>query len=393
MDTYAPPLRRSAQGSTQHEAALQLLEAQLPHLVDTSPRNTLAHPAFWQLASAAAASSPGLTEDLTLLGYDLAAAAAVGQQQLQQVQQLLGLDATQLQQQLASQLSLSDNTFPPEHRATLMQAEAASAPARALLGQLQLIEVLAACLGLSAVQLSLPPSSSELFRRLTGRASAAPAISEQLSSVIRAAGPALVAAVSKLPASSLEQPGVAGLMQLLDRQPELQVSWCCVCQGQMPQGQVHRAGLFQQDSLGCTKGHSCQSLPCCCSVCDCYNFTSIDCCAPTHPLTHPPLQAVAQALAAWRAEAAAAGSLPVLVSLCQSEVAGLSSAAAEAVGRHVMQLQAQARLLTRQAAAGQLDLAGLGPAEADALAWQVHTGGVSAAEDLVGLVLVQVRTR
>lgn len=111
------------------------------------------------------------------------------------------------------------------------------------------------------------------------------------------------------------------------------------------------------------------------------------------PPTHPPPQAVAQALASRRAEAAAAGSLPVLVSLCQSEVAGLSTAAAEAVGRHVMQLQAQARLLTRQAAAGQLDLAGLSPAEADALAWQVHTGGVSAAEDLVGLVLVQVRTR
>jgi hypothetical protein len=107
----------------------------------------------------------------------------------------------------------------------------------------------------------------------------------------------------------------------------------------------------------------------------------------------PPLQAVGQALTAWRSEAAAAGSLPVLVSLCQSEVAGLSTAAAEAVGRAVMQLQAQARLLTRQAPAGQLDLAGLGPAEADALAWQVHTGGVSAAEDLVGLVLVQVSSR
>jgi hypothetical protein len=228
-------LRRSAQGGSEREAALQLLEQQLPNLVDTSPRNTLAHPAFWQLASAAATSSPGLTEDLTLLGYDLPAAVALGQQQLQQVQQLLGLDAAQLQQQLASQLGTSSNTFLPEHRATLMQAAASSAPARALLGQLQLIEVLAAALGLSAVQLTLPTSSSELVRRLTGRASAAPAISEQLSSAIRAAGPALVAAVSQLPASSLEQPGVAGLLQLMDRQPELQVRRESVlCQGKGP---------------------------------------------------------------------------------------------------------------------------------------------------------------
>lgn len=102
------------------------------------------------------------------------------------------------------------------------------------------------------------------------------------------------------------------------------------------------------------------------------------------------LQGVAEALRAWRAEAAASGSLPVLTSLCQSEVAGLSTAAAESVGRHVMQLEAQARLLVRQAAAGQLDLAGLGAAEADALAWRVHTGGQQAAEEVVELVLMQV---
>lgn len=103
------------------------------------------------------------------------------------------------------------------------------------------------------------------------------------------------------------------------------------------------------------------------------------------------LQALQKALVAWRAEAAAAGCLPVLSSLSQAEVAGLSAGQAEAVGRLVMQLEAQGRLLLRQAAAGQLDLAGCSPDVAAALAWKVHTGGPHAAEDLVELVMVQVR--
>jgi hypothetical protein len=105
-----------------------------------------------------------------------------------------------------------------------------------------------------------------------------------------------------------------------------------------------------------------------------------------------PMQALHQAVTAWRAEASAAGSLPVLSSLCQSEVSGLSAGQAEAVGRQVMQLEAQARLVMRQAAAGQLDLTGLGPEEADALAWRLHTGGAQAAEELVELILMQVTT-
>lgn len=104
----------------------------------------------------------------------------------------------------------------------------------------------------------------------------------------------------------------------------------------------------------------------------------------------PLFQALHKALTAWRAQAAAAGSLPVLTTLTQSEVSGLSKAQADAVGRHIMQLEAQGRLLLRQAAAGQLDLAGLSAGEADALAWKVHTGGAQAAEELVELVLVQV---
>jgi hypothetical protein len=203
---------------------LTRLEQQLPHLVDTSPRNTLAHPAFWQLAQAAGGSTPGLAEDLALLGYDLTAAGAVGQAQLQLVQQLLGLDAAQLQQQLLTQLQTSSNILLPDQRPQLQQAVSSSAPARALLGQLQLIEVLSACLGLPAVQLCLAPSSSEVVRRLTGRAGTPAAISQQLVDTITAAAPALVSAVSQLSASSLAQPSVAGLLQLMESKPELTVS-------------------------------------------------------------------------------------------------------------------------------------------------------------------------
>jgi hypothetical protein len=215
---------------------LTRLEQQLAHLVDTSPRTTLAHPAFWQLAQAAAGSNLGLAEDLVLLGYDLTAAAAVGQAQLQQVQQLLGLDAAQLQQQLVTQLQTSSNILLPDQRPQLQQAVSSSAPARALLGQLQLIEVLSACLGLPAVQLCSAPSSLEVVRRLTGRAGTPAATSQQLAATITAAAPALVSAVSQLSASSLVQQDVAGLLQLMRSKPELTVShsrvqthgWCCV---------------------------------------------------------------------------------------------------------------------------------------------------------------------
>lgn len=107
--------------------------------------------------------------------------------------------------------------------------------------------------------------------------------------------------------------------------------------------------------------------------------------------TNPCVQALHKALTSWRAEAAAAGSLPVLTSLTQAEVSGvLSQVQADAVGRAVMQLEAAARLCVRQAAACRLDLAGLSPSEVDALAWRVHTGGQQAAEELVELLLVQV---
>lgn len=95
-------------------------------------------------------------------------------------------------------------------------------------------------------------------------------------------------------------------------------------------------------------------------------------------------------LTAWRAEAAAAGNLPILTSLTQAEVTALSKAQAQAVARHVVQLEAHGRLLLRQAAAGQLALQELASDDAAALAWKVHTGGPAAAEDLVGLVLMQV---
>lgn len=108
------------------------------------------------------------------------------------------------------------------------------------------------------------------------------------------------------------------------------------------------------------------------------------CCAPLV------LQALHTALTAWRAEAAAAGSVQMLTSLTQAEVLGLSDTQAEAVRRQVMQLEAQGRLLLRQAAAGHLDVSQLTPDETAALAWKAHTQQASAVEELVQQVLAQV---
>lgn len=130
-------------------------------------------------------------------------------------------------------------------------------------------------------------------------------------------------------------------------------------------------------------------------------FAVVECAVRVHsvcPQTHGhgkllvvlSLQALSQALTSWREAAAAAGSLPVLASLTQAEVSALSAAQAEAVTRHILGLEAQGRLLMRQAAAGQLVLSQLSASDADALAWKVHTGGTAAAEELVQLLLQQV---
>lgn len=188
-----------------------------------SPRNILSHPAFWHLAQAAANGHPGLPEDLLLMGYNLDAAVAACSQQLQQVEQLLGLQAATLQQQLATQAKVSSHLLLPEHHQQLLRAVSGNAAARTSLAQLQLLQVLAACLGLSGVQVCLAPSSFEVVRRLTGHGPEPHSLPQQLSSALQAAAPALLSAVSQLPASSLAQPGVPGLLQLLDSKPELQV--------------------------------------------------------------------------------------------------------------------------------------------------------------------------
>lgn len=208
---------------------LQQLEQQLPQLVDTSPRAALAHPAFWQLARAAADANPGLQEDLSLLGYNSLGddgASSAASQQLQQVQALLGLDVAQLQQQLLAALkATSPNILLPQHQQQLLASVSGNAAARAALGQLQLVEVVAAALGLTAVQLSqAAPSSSELVRRLTGRvATPAPAISQQLEQALKAAAPTLLAAVSQLSVHNLAQPSIEAFLQMLSSKPELQV--------------------------------------------------------------------------------------------------------------------------------------------------------------------------
>lgn len=105
------------------------------------------------------------------------------------------------------------------------------------------------------------------------------------------------------------------------------------------------------------------------------------CCAP---------QDLATSLTAWRAEAAAAGHLPVLTSLSQAEVSGLSGPQAEGLARAMMRLEARGNLLLRKAAARALQLGQLDAGDAAALAWKVHTGGAAAAEEVVRVLLQQV---
>jgi hypothetical protein len=157
------------------------------------------------------------------MGYNLEAAVAASSQQQQQVEQLLGLQAATLQQQLATQAKVSSHLLLPEHHQQLLQAVSGNAAARTSLAQLQLLQVLAACLGLADVQVCLAPSSFEVVRRLTGHGPVPHPVPQQLSSALQAAAPALLSAVSQLPASSLAQPGVPGLLQLLDSKPDLQV--------------------------------------------------------------------------------------------------------------------------------------------------------------------------
>ena len=93
-----------------------------------------------------------------------------------------------------------------------------------MVGQLQLIEVLAAALGRSGVTLGrLPVSSCELVRRLTSMGQAAPPLSTQLTQALQAARPALVAAAQQVSAQGLGQASVSGLLQLMAQNPELQV--------------------------------------------------------------------------------------------------------------------------------------------------------------------------
>eukprot|EP00775_Hariotina_reticulata_P006313 gene6313-6548_t len=309
----------------QHQHVLEELQQQLPLLIDSSPLQVLQQPHFWDFAQAAAATTPPLAQDLPILGYDLDSALLLASQQLQQLQELLGLQVSDLQKDLQQLVKVDGSAFSSGTAASqLATAVAGNKEGKESLAQLQLMQVLAQALGLSSVQLTGPLSACELVLRLTGvswqqrQQLVAPEGVEQSLSAI---APQLVAAVSQLPVSALKQPSVENLLQLMQSQEALKDA--------------------------------------------------------------------AAALTSWRAEAASAGHLPVLMTLTAAEVQGLSRQQSEAVGRQVMQLEAQGRLLLRKAAAGQLLLGQLGASDAAALAWKVHVGGQAAAEQLVQLVLAQ----
>lgn len=377
----------------QHGAQLlQQLVHQLHHMTDTPPLAALSHPAFWQLAQQAVASSPALAQDLPLLGYDLASADAAATQ-LQQLQQVVQLNAASLQQQLKKDARISSSLLQPGKTKQLLAAVSGDAEARKAAAQLVLLQVLAEALGLSAVQIGSPVSSCELVARLTGLPPPTRELGQQLQVKLASAAPALLAAVSMLPAAALEQASVGSLLQLLGSKPELQVSTrtALLCTGLrwrqrlcvqvcgdtlIALSRLQRACTLMGATMHCSvRQHAATRATACAACC-----AVLAVCA----------QELSSVLTGWRAEAAAAGYLPVLTTLTQPEVAALPKAAAESLGRAMMQLEARGQLLLRQAAAKALHPGQLAAGDAAALAWKVHTGGAAAAEELVQLVLEQV---
>lgn len=158
-----------------------------------------------------------------MLGYDVTAAASTASEHLQLVEELLGLKASQLQQELGSHPGMRTSALLPQHRAELLKIAAGNTDCQASLGRLQLLEFLASILGCTAVQLLQPASSVELVRRLTGKAVLPPSPSPELIEALQAAAPALVAAVGQQPDTQLPH-GLSGLMHLMEQHPDLQVS-------------------------------------------------------------------------------------------------------------------------------------------------------------------------
>lgn len=204
-------------------AGVDGLVQHLPQLTDMPVTTALNHPAFWELAQAAAEQRQVLNQDLQLLGYDIAAAASTSSSQLQQMQKLLGIEAAILQQQLVQQSQADTDLLLPGHAKQLHGAMVNSSQGHQSLAQLQLLQLLAQALGFSGVQVTGPASAPELVRRLTGTASGQQAVDAELLQQISAAGPQLLSAVTQVPVKALAQPSVDKLLQLMNSRPELQV--------------------------------------------------------------------------------------------------------------------------------------------------------------------------
>jgi hypothetical protein len=202
---------------------LQQVVGQLHQLTDMPPLQAVSQPAFWQLAQQAAAGSQALSQDLQLLGYDLTAAASSAASQLQQLQQLLGVNPAELQQQLLRSGGVDASLLQPGRMHELLAAVPGDAAAKQAVAGLQLLQVLSQALGLSAVHVCSSISPCELVARLTGRQQQQRELGEDLQQQLAAAAPQLLAAVQQLPAAALEQATVGSLLQLLNSKPELQV--------------------------------------------------------------------------------------------------------------------------------------------------------------------------
>eukprot|EP00878_Enallax_costatus_P003419 GHUV01003630.1.p1 GENE.GHUV01003630.1~~GHUV01003630.1.p1 ORF type:complete len:938 (+),score=439.83 GHUV01003630.1:187-3000(+) len=195
---------------------------QLPKLTDTPVTAALNHPEFWQFALSAAQQHEVLAQDLLLLAYDVAAAASSVTGQLQQIEQLLGVSAAGLQQQLAQELHSPPSILLPGQEKQLLAAVAHHSQARQHLAQLQLLQLLAQALGLSTVHVTGAPTAPQLVTRLTGVAGTQHAVDPSLLQRLSAVGPQLLSAVSQVPVKALEQPSVGGLLKLMNDSPQLQ---------------------------------------------------------------------------------------------------------------------------------------------------------------------------
>lgn len=203
--------------------AVDTLLQQLPQFTDTTVVAAVTHSDFWQLAQLAATQQSAVNQDLQLLGYDLQAAVSNSLSQTQQIQQVLGLQAADLQRQLLAELKVTPSILVPDQQKRLLGAIGSNSRALSLLSRLQLLQYLAYAVGYSSVHVLGAVSPADLVQRLTGVAAPHQPVDKQLLQQLQACAPELIATASQVSGSGIEQPSVGKLLQMMNSRPNLQV--------------------------------------------------------------------------------------------------------------------------------------------------------------------------